>query len=357
MTAAFAVMVEVARRAGGGGGGGGKGRGGGKGGSAEGKLRWLRGKGTEVATASGLQHAAACGDLEAVCALLLGMPPKADAEGQQQKQQEQQQEREEVLLPAAFQAAAASGNVTIAEQLLAVSCPTGPPGTAHMLAARSGNLSMLLWLIHHPDVCPCGPNTLVDVIVGWPEAGCRGLGSANGQLLQAVRALVEQAGCPLGGGGRRGGRAFYWALKRGDVELVEYLYGKGGWELEYDTLYQAAEASCEGLVRWLVARGCPGVERVQVDPYPWPGSCGDRGTLACLRELGVPYSVHVLAEAADPACPLPVLQWLVAAGARVDAQAVARAVEAWGRRGPEVVAWLRGLCAGDEREEEGAGAG
>ncbi len=259
--------------------------------------------------------------------------------------------------------AAGSSSVATATWLLARGCR--PSRTAYRMAAARGDVDMIMWLVRQAG-CTWDTATVGAVISSWPEEGpwCRWVSGAREAVRQAgggstdanrirsglrdVVGLFTEGGCV----GREWEEVVSCAAWRGDMELVQLLLQRGA-RCEWGALLgQAATGGCEALVEWLVeqheglqanihgtAHGC-----AKRDPYVSAGCRGDRGTLECLRRVGVAWSGDVLKEAVKMGCELRVLQWMVEHGAAAGLREVAearRAVKGAGREGVE--AWLRGL--------------
>lgn len=112
------------------------------------------------------------------------------------------------------------------------------------------------------------------------------------------------------------------------------------------TLAAAACGGCEAVVEWLVGAGCE-PEELRERPYIAAGQRGDRGTLQCLRRLGVPWSADEVQVATMLAMCLPAVRWLVEQGAAWSWGQVAAAVGCARREGlfSESVAWLEARAA------------
>ncbi len=220
---------------------------------------------------------------------------------------------------------------------------------AHDKAARKGDVAMVRWLVQEAGVSAEGldPSKFIEL---WPKY----MTARNRDLLEAVQVLVEVGRC----------KEWYakWVLsaaaERGDLALVQYLQGQqeqgqrwpGG-----EALVGVARAGCEVLLEWLVERhpSCCMFGGATGSPYVLAAEKADRGTLAALRRLGVPWDApDTVVQAVRHGCELPVLRWLVEQGAPVGRagdmeEAVARRV---GREdlNAEEAAWLRGLAGAAE---------
>ncbi len=203
------------------------------------------------------------------------------------------------------------------------------------------SLASVRWLARDAG-CEPSPDTLGYVICFWPQH----TPASNGDLLEAVQLLVDEAGCrdwdtP---------EVVFSAAWRGDLALVQYLlqqrpgYAPGG-----DVLVAAADCGCEALLEWLVEQhpGClAGPWRTSA--YVAAARQGDRGTLEALRRLDVPWGAeNVVARAVQGGCPVPALRWLVGKGApvgsRQDMERVVRRALQERDLSAEEGAWLRGL--------------
>ncbi len=248
----------------------------------------------------------------------------------------------ELLSENAMGGVLSSGNVAAAAFLL------GPKVKVQRSACRTwrcagckGGLAMLRWLVEEAhmsasDVTPFG------VIPAWPSTPA----TDSRQLLAAVRLLQaarlqqqqqqqqepadelpdedelsdeaellpeeaelwEETELPRD--------AILHAARRGDLGLLRYLHEELGASLGPHVLAAAVHSGCGALLEWLVERGCAaGREVVETDAcYLAAGKRGDRGTLECLRRLGVPRSEVLWLKASKGVVPEPVFQWIRAAG-------------------------------------------
>ncbi len=244
--------------------------------------------------------------------------------------------------------------------------------SAYCKAGMLGHVAMVQWLAQEAGVSAEHLN-LFSFVELWPSdtAAC------NRDLLEAVQAVVGVAGC-------RDWKAecvLLYAAERGDLALVQYLQGQqqqgqqeqqrgqqGGqqglgqqgpcppvaWPDGTTIVQDAACAGGEALLEWLVERhpGCrmAGTSQGRASSaYLCAAKNGDRGTLAALRRLGVPWDAQdTVAQAVKKGCELPVLRWLVEQGAPVSSagdmeEAVARRV-GHGGLSSEEAAWLQGLA-------------
>ncbi len=257
--------------------------------------------------------------------------------------------KDQRLLQVGFSSQYALRSMAMAEYLWRAGIELTP--AAYPKAA--GNLDVVRWLAPEVSSRPATEH-LLSLIMEWPRdtpAHSRG-------LLQAVQLLVGQVGCT--DWGVQQAAQGDWQLqeivcigaRRSNLALVQYL-------LQQQPAYQpggrafaaAVEGGCEALLEWLVEqhRGCLAGPWV-ASAYIAPAKSGDRGTLAVLRRLGVPWGAgDVVVQAVERWCSEPALRWLVEQGAPVGDgtcldKAVAHAVQ---RRvmSAEMVAWLRSVAA------------
>ncbi len=284
--------------------------------------------------------------------------------------------------------AAISGSIPVVECLREAGLVLTVINRPYQGAAKAGSVATVRWLAQQQEGVE--PNTeaamedAVDLIEGWPTAT-----SADSRgLLEAVRVVLSRVedkktaqvllgsvadrgpGAPAVPYNQRdqltwniralirsvhGMRAVSLAAHRSDVALVRYLMAKLSPtpRLPGDAAHKAViEKGCEAMLEWLAEN------KPEFRQKPSPGCIyldaarnGDRGTLATLRRLGVPWGVlDRLAEAVRLGCCEPVLHWLVQQGVRKGkAEEVEAAVQAAVREhglGAEAEAWLRGLAAG-----------
>ncbi len=236
-------------------------------------------------------------------------------------------------------AAACSGSIASAEQLQQAGLVFGIE--AYGAAAEAGHSDMLRWLTTEAGV-PTGWDTLLHVIGTWP---CDAPSDSR-TLLAAVEVLVETSGlevwCPA--------LELDRAARRGDLALVQYLHGLD-WPLpllwpEASAMVEAALGGCEALLEWLA--GHPGFLEGpgSGSPYVAAATFGDRAMLEALRRLGVPWGGEdVVVQAVEDGCCMPVLRWLVEAGAPVGSREAMESVVAKRMdRGCEKAAWLLALA-------------
>ncbi len=229
-------------------------------------------------------------------------------------------------------------------------CNAGVRFTHEAYACAHGNLAMVRWLACHTE----GPiGCALDALVlnwRWDTP------AHSRELLEAVQLLVGEAG-------RRGVRADYGialdtAAERGDLALVRYLLqqqrlvGQPAYQPDWEFLMSAAaKGGCEALLEWLAEEhpACLGLVGARPTRYLVAAKKGDRGTLAALRRLGVPWGAEdVVVQALQAGRPLPALRWLVEQGAPVGGAAAMDAAVAthlrWGCLSEQEAAWLRGLA-------------
>ncbi len=232
---------------------------------------------------------------------------------------------------------------------LELMCEAGVQFTHDGYTSAAGSLAMVRWLACNTEA-PTG-HDLYQLTYCWG----RDTPAHSRELLEAVQLLVGEAV-------RRGARVGYraalaTAAERGDVALVRYLLQQQrltGWpqyQPGWDFLVLAAKAGCEALLEWLVEEnpGCLGLAGARQTPYVAAAKNGDRGTLAALRRLGVPWGAEdVVVRALRAGSPVPALQWLVEQGAPLgsarDVRAKVASELAKTRLNEEEAAWLRGLA-------------
>ena len=112
-------------------------------------------------------------------------------------------------------------------------------------------------------------------------------------LLQGSVALVKWAlaeGCPRNRGGYTMAKI---AARYGQAELVKWLCGEGGFEMDEEVMWQAAHGGNLELVRWLRGEGCP---------WDWI-TCyravqqGHEEVLRWARENGCPWAAYTRDQA------------------------------------------------------------
>ncbi len=250
--------------------------------------------------------------------------------------------------------AAAAGSVPLVELMHSL----GHTGTEAVYdkPVERGNLAMVRWLVQEGRA-PAGAVQLETVIAGWP----RGTNARSRELLEVVRLLA-------GAGAREGDpqRVLQLAAQRGDLGLVQHLYERHvppqplGWKV----LEAAAMHGSEALLEWVWARmggaAAQGQAQDGLSLYVAAAASGNRGTLAALRRLGVPWGADdVLMYAVSGWRAVAVLEWMAGAGAPVP-QLLARegALELMAEQcglGAEVTEWLRGFSARSRAVDGGEG--
>ncbi len=222
------------------------------------------------------------------------------------------------------QAAAGSGSIataTLLQQLGVVF-----EYWAYQRAADSGSVDMVRWLSTEAGVQPSG-RTLQEVVRAWPNRSRRD----SGCLLQAVRQLVG-AGC------RSSDPAVLlsYAASRGDLTLLQYLQEQQPWQQQAqqqgqqkkaqafwrwkggEAILHATQGGCEAVLEWLAENGGDLSYQGAASPWLVAGKHGDRGTLAALRRLGVPWDhPDLLMRAVNYGCCMPAVRWLAGQGAPV----------------------------------------
>ncbi len=261
------------------------------------KLLWLQEQGAPLFTGDGEQLvkdlalvAVEAGRVEVVQYLLSAVGPAAVIRGQDR-----------------FGEAAVKSRSTQTAEYLVHEAGLVLSHKAYNWAAKVGGLAMVRWLALEAGVSAAGCN-LSSVVEQWP----RGTQADSRALLEAVQ-LVLGAGCwethaeqdPMA-----------VAARRGDLALVQYLHQRPLGQLPVGQ-YQAAAVSggCEALLEWMAQQ--PGWCDNADSPYRYAASSGDRGSLAALRRLGVPWGIpNVLPLAVSEwRCEVPVLRWLAEQGA------------------------------------------
>ncbi len=227
------------------------------------------------------------------------------------------EERGAPLTKEVFEAAARSGSVPTATWLLQAGCPMGED--AYLAAASAGDVAMLRWLAREAK-CPWDDNTLPYVVYFWPSDT-----DSMGRLEATVRELVA-AGCPPGTGAEYADGIVGFAAAKGHLALARYFHEELGFGFAPGTLAAAAAGGCEPVLEWLVGAGCVHGD-YYVNPYSAAASCGDLGTMVCLRRLGVPWGPYLLENAVGRDVRLPFLRWLVEQGAPWDEAAIRRCVD------------------------------
>ncbi|KXZ48562.1 hypothetical protein GPECTOR_26g465 [Gonium pectorale] len=270
-------------------------------------LTWLRGRGFPVSDEA-VEAAASNGNMAALQYLLVEVPAPTDAQGIHRMQ-------------TPTEAAARGGHLAALQALVAAGWPVVAP-LALGLAARGGQLSMVLWLL-----------ALEAVLKG---------------VAAAVRRLVPGL--------------FRAAAESGSVELLAWLRDCGcGWDS--GAYIGAAESGCVAALEWLAERVCPmllvtgpgsgaaagAAAAAAVDgnlgsAYMPACDNGDLATARSLLQLGYPWGPvgWLFLEAAAADAPVGLLRWLLEAGCPVDLGAVRAEVELdyEGARAAEILALL-----------------
>ncbi len=173
--------------------------------------------------------------------------------------------------------AARSGSVAMAELLHQAGVAFNP--RAYEGAAEVGSVAVVRWLAAEVGVSAAGLplHRLIGVWPSYTPAHSR-------DLLEAVRLLVERAGCTLG---VASGDALREGAARGDLALVQYLLLQGPSHVPVArAVAGAAEAGCIAVLELL---------EEQLQCQAWPRavrvSRGDQATQNLLQQRGVPSSV------------------------------------------------------------------
>ncbi len=161
-----------------------------------------------------------------------------------------------------------------------------------------------------------------------PEAVLEPYGAGAFPVVGAV--LIPVSGAGAAARGHNATAVLQCAATLGHLPLVQYLgqqlQGCGG-RFGARVFEAAVDAGCEALLEWLVEQhpGCLEGPRHEASLYVPAARNGDRGTLAALRRLGVPWGADdVLVQAFSEGAELPVRQWLVDQGAPVGRQGPVR---------------------------------
>ncbi len=293
------------------------------------KLQWLAGRGADLGSREALRAAAACGNLEAVQLLAAqGAPAWGD----------------DAFSVSIFDAAVASGSVPVATWLRQAGCPWGV--LCFRTAFCKGDLPMVRWLLEAG--CPWEQNdSLCGAVDLWP---CLKPGDSC-RLVEAVR-LLAAAGWPVATPEQPVAlEATVWAGHPWSVlHTLLGLQSADVRDMGIDAAVRAAKPGCGATLHALVGAGVlqahrgnrvvlrygdGGTGAYSCDlAQAWYGcaaAASDRGTLACLRQLGVPLQSRVLAGAVRQAAPLPALSWLVDQHGRWRvAKAQREMIELWG---------------------------
>ncbi len=318
------------------------------------KLRWLAARGAALGRLDAVLAAAARGNLEAVQLLVEQRRGQGTGNGGQQA-------AGGPLPLAVVCTAVESGSVPTASWLLQQGC--GLDYSYFLSAFQRGDLLMVQWL--RQAGCPHGPLRIKDAVFDWPANT-----AANVEALVAAVQLLAAAGWPMEGGvGGMGpleaaAMRHPWAVWRALLGLgSEPAVGRLSENLRYYAAEAGCEATLEALVEMRVSEAAPAL--IESAWYQKAIRNRDRGTLARLRQLGLPVHGDLLAVAAQLGAPLSLLQWLVEQGAPCcsnmidlllgeleDGYPAPREQE---RR--EVEAWLRGLLLRAEQQGQGGEGG
>ncbi len=217
---------------------------------------------------------------------------------------------------------------------------------AYIWAAEVGSLAMIRWLALEGrlSAASCDPSSVVGP---WP----RNTQAHSRDLLEAVQ-LLFGAGCIIDTYAKQ--YAIAVAGRRGDLALVQYLHRRlPRWLLTLQYEPAAMLGGCQAMLEWMTGQPA-GLANV-ASPYHGAATIGDKGTLAALRRLGVPWGHQDLLVYAVLVwgCEVPVLRWLVEQGAPVGdrgelQRAVDKAVQSRGLDGDkaaELRSWAAGVCS------------
>ncbi len=338
------------------------------------KLLWLEQHGVVLGDVGAIESAALCGDLGALQLLWDRWRRQQHKQGHEQDQGPPDQDAAAQFDDAAAAAmspkgtalayAVASGDIPTAAWLLQEGC-TWDGDTPFRTAFSRGDLPMVRWLLGAGG-CPRGSLSLADVVHHWPYGT-----TADGYgLVEAVR-LLAAAGWPAQE--ENGDHSLQCALRVGQPWPVWYalweLLQADGRELLFDGAAAAGTNGCGAVLADLVGAGVHEGYWGMVGRawYAKAARSGDRGTLQCLRRLGVPMGEGALAEAVREGAPLPALKWLVEHGAPAGRSELHEALQhlespfGFDVRHPELYgerAWLQGLvgsAGGSGLEQEGPG--
>ncbi len=191
--------------------------------------------------------------------------------------------------------------------------------SCYLHAAKQGSLPVVRWLLEAG--CPRGNNCMSKVVGVWPHSSTPAesglLAEAVGLLAAAGWPLHEDFGHPLDVVTTNG---HPWAIVHALVELHQpHAHGVPFYALAY-AAHTGCEATLEALLGMGVLQGgMPGVSSAQLAILPrhWYAFAvcnGDRGTLQCLRRLGVPLERSLVVRLAleEPPAPVPAaaLAWV-----------------------------------------------
>ena len=98
----------------------------------------------------------------------------------------------------------------------------------------------------------------------------------------------------------------YGAIQANHMNNVKWIYQCGGFELEYDHFYWAAEYGTLGIMKWLREVGCPW----NTWTFAEAAEHGDLNNLMWLKATDCPWDVYTFGSAS--VCGnLEVLDWLL----------------------------------------------
>ncbi|KXZ49073.1 hypothetical protein GPECTOR_23g158 [Gonium pectorale] len=221
-------------------------------------------------------------------------------------------------------------------------------GDAVLAAARSGNTTVLQYLLAEVPADDAGPEAAFHAAGGGHLASLQALHTAGWLLHQYSNESAILAA--------RGGHlhvlawlleaqlselnsvAFKAAAGSGSVEVLAWLRQRGcPWDSH--AYSEAVKAGCEAALEWLVEQGCPMEDSGQ--PYIDAWRSGDLAMARCLRRLGVPWGpdgkvfFFAAATAQFAISPLPLLRWMLEHGCPVDRKLAAKRMKEWRRGMPQ----------------------
>ncbi len=211
--------------------------------------------------------------------------------------------------------------------------------TQYRAPLRHGDLAAVRWLAGEMGVSAAGLY-IVDMLRAWPKET-----AAHSRDLREALQLLVGAGCDWHS------YLHCYAAAQGDLALAQYLQQQcPDWRPDGNVVAPAAQGGCEALLEWLVEQpGCRTGTAVHASPYIMAAKHGDRGTLAALRRLGVPWERDDLVLGALwTGCPLPAARWLSEQGAPVGSMFYLEHVVKCRLRkasDADTAAWLHGLLA------------
>ncbi len=320
------------------------------------KLGWLAARGAALGRAGAVRAAAARGDLEVVQLLVVHLRGQGPGPGEAWQQQAVTLSAVESLN--VILCAVVSRNIPTAMWLEQQGC--GLYDGCFLAAFEKGDLAMLRWLMQAG--CPRGTLGVTYAVIFWPnntDADLEGLVEAV-QLLAAEGWPLESVGLgPIAVAALRHPWAVWRALLDlgGQQAIEQQLPGN----LRYLALYAGCEATVEAVVEQHVSDEVNGAT-LECAWYFKAVQNGDRGTLSCLRRLGVPLHGRLLVWGVRHGAPLVVLKWLVEQGAPCCSEVVQDALAELGTGYPapreqerrEVEVWLRGRL-GERQGDRGRG--